>query len=114
MMLAWMLLAAIPMDRHIVVESLDVCESNVVWREDWSEQKFVDPQWIFRRDGEILHWQWDRNCSVSYHPNRVYLTDGNRLRVLRPLSIIGTISNYDREAAEREWLPEGERRGLRR
>ncbi len=112
--LATLLLSVIPHDLHLAAETLDVCESNDVWRPDWSELQFAQSQWIWRRNSEVLGWQWDKDCIVSYHPNRVLVSDGRRVRVLRPLGIIGTHSNYDRENCEREWLPETRRKGLAR
>ena len=111
-LLVTILLATVPMDPFIVAESVDQAESNAVWRCDWSERQFSRDQWIWRRDSEIIGWQWDENTIVTYHPNRVYVTDGRRVRILRPLGIIGTISNHDRENVEREWLPESKRKGL--
>ena len=109
-MIAAVLLSIVPMDSHLVRDSVDSAESNAVHSCDWEGPRYT--QWILGRDGEICDWRMDVNCSVAYHPMRIYLTDGNRVRVIRPLGIIGTVSNWDRETKEREWLPEEKRRRL--
>ena len=105
-------LATVPMDPFIVAESLDVAEVNAVYRPDFSERQFTEDQFIWRRDEQILGWQWRKESSIQHHPNRVYVSDGRRVRILRPLAIWQTESNFDRESIEREWLPECKRKGL--
>lgn len=105
-------LATVPMDPFIVAESLDVAEVNSVYRPDFSERQFAEDQFIWRRDAEIIGWQWNRQASIQHHPNRVYVSDGRRVRILRPLAIGHTESDHDRESIEREWLPERKRKGL--
>lgn len=111
-LIATLLLATIPSDLATVSERLDVAEVNAVYRPDFSERQFTEDQFIWRRGQEILGWQWRREASIQYHPPRVYVSDGRRVRILRPLAIWHTESDHDRESIEREWLPECKRKGL--
>lgn len=110
-MLAWMLLATIPMDGHIVRETVDCIEVNAVYDGEGCQTFKQVVGWDWRCDHhEVAGWRM--MSDKTWRPPNVTWVEGQRLHILRGKYWRETHYQWDEEIAQRELFPKCFRRGL--
>jgi hypothetical protein len=97
-----------------VVDHVHTIEHNVIWT---THLKLSTQQWIFWENDRVVDWRWYHK-EVPYHHQgkwHLILTDSdNILRVITADTYVVVNSTWDREVADRHYLPPEERRKLSR
>ncbi len=117
MMLAWMLLAVIPMDAVVLREEVACVEKNRFY-DDSGRLVFV--QWIFYEEVpsgclSIVAWRLDKGeFSFQERPPVLTFSDADTMRQVRAAYWRESWTQTDPELEARERLPSERRRGLRK
>ena len=115
MILALLLLVAVPHDASAIRENVACIERNSYHND---EGGLVFRQYIFfdwECDGHVVvAWRLDKGeFSFTEHPPTLIWADGESVRIVRAEYWRESWTQYDPELAERERLPAEQRRGLR-
>lgn len=113
-MIATLLLLTVPYDATLTVRC-DVQEVNHVMDLSCDTPRLVLSQLIVRNLGEVRDWRnlksrpvydWERRQWRS-----TWIENGRCIEVVSPV-MVESVTDYDRELIEREWLPIEQRRRL--
>lgn len=110
---ALLIFATVPMDRHLMRETVDCVERNEFYDD---EGKRVFCQWIlWDWDGarhSVVAWRMNSGQHFQQRTTQLTWSEGGNLRQVRGAYWRETWTQFDPEVAEREILHRGFRRGL--